>query len=123
MKNTLTKVLAIALWIGLSSCGASSAIVLNQNQNATQVHLTSNNYNILEQVSGSAETEYILLIGGMNRTQLYNTAYSEMIKQADLSSGSKALINIVTEDHIGGVPPFYVKRTITVGAHVIEFVR
>lgn len=56
----------------------------------------------------------------MNKKQLYENAYSDMVKKADLT-GSRALINIVTEEHVGGVPPFYYTRTVTVSAHVIEF--
>ncbi|MEO9871428.1 MAG: DUF6567 family protein [Ekhidna sp.] len=43
-----------------------------------------------------------------------------MVNKAELT-GSRALVNIMTEEHIGGVPPFYYKRTINVSAHVIEF--
>ena len=113
--------MAIVLLLFLSSCGINNAVILNQNQNATQVHLTTNNYKVVEKVTGSAEIEYILLIGGMNYKQLYANAYADMVNKTNLMSGSRALINIVTEDHIGGVPPFYFKRTITVSAHVIEF--
>ncbi len=123
MKRIFPPVLGIALLLLLNSCGINSAMMVHQNQNSTQVHLTSNNYRVVEKVSGSAEVEYILLIGGMNRTQLYKSAYADMVNKTDLTAGSKALINIVTEDHIGGVPPFYYKRTITVSAHVIEFTK
>ena len=106
-----------------NACGVNNALIANLNQNATQVHLSSNNYRVVESVSGSAEVKYILLIGGMDRSQLYENAYADMVSKADLTSGSKALINVVTEDHVAGVPPFYLKRTITVSAHVIEFKR
>lgn len=106
----------------LSSCGFNSALVLNNNQNSTQVQLSSNNYKVVDKVSGSAEVEYILMIGGLDKRQLYENAYSAMVTKANLA-GSKALINIVTEEHVGGVPPFYYKRTLTVSANVIEFTR
>jgi hypothetical protein len=104
-----------------SSCGVNSALILNQNQNSTQVHLSSNNYRIVDKVTGSAEVAYILLIGGADKSQLYENAYTEMANKANLLNSSKALINIVTEEHIGGLPPFYYKRTITISANVIEF--
>lgn len=107
----------------LSSCGMNSALILNHNQNNTQVNLSSNNYKIVDRVSGTAEVEYILMIGGLDKRQLYENAYSAMITKANLSGGSKAIINIVTEEHIGGVPPFYYKRTLTVSANVIEFIK
>ena len=77
----------------------------------------------MDTVSGSAEVEYILFVGGMKRSRLYENAYSDMMKKANLMSSSKALINIVSEDHLAGVPPFWFRRTITVSAHVIEFTK
>lgn len=115
--------MVMASLLFLNSCGVNNALVVNHNQNATNVQLSGKNYEVLEKVTGSAEVEYIFLIGGMNRTQLYNNAYADMVSKANLMQGSRALINIVMEDHAGGVPPFYVKRTITVSAHVIEFTK
>ncbi len=106
-----------------NSCGVNNALVANLNQNSTQVHLTTNNYKTVERITGSAEVDYVLFFGGKNRKQLYENAYADMVNNANLMADSKALINIVTEEHIGGVPPFYYTRTITVSAHVIEFVR
>jgi hypothetical protein len=65
---------------------------------------------------------YVLVFGGVRKKQLFNNAYANMMDNAELS-GSKALINIVTEEHVGGVPPFFFKRTVTVSANVIEFTR
>jgi hypothetical protein len=106
-----------------TSCGVNYALIENQNQNSTQVHLTTNNYTVVEQVTGSADVSYVLGIGGLNKTQLYANAYADMVSSANLKDGSRALINIVTEEQVGGVPPFYTKRVITVSAHVIEFNR
>ena len=114
---------AIAITLVSTSCGVSNAFVLNQNQNSTQVHLSTNNYQVVEKVRGSADVTYVLIFGGKNKKQLYANAYAQMMEQANLSSGSRALVNMVTEEHIGGVPPFYSKRTITVSAQVIEFTR
>jgi Family of unknown function (DUF6567) len=99
------------------------SVILNDNQNSTQVHLTSNNYKVVEKVSGTAEATYICLIGGLKQKQLYKNAYSAMMDKANLTNGSRAVINLVTEEHFGGVPPFYYKRTVTVSAHVIEFIK
>ena len=106
-----------------SSCGVGAAFVTNHNQNATEVHLSSNNFKVIDQVSGSSEVSYVLLIGGMERRQLYENAYSKMMKKANLLNGSKALINVMTEEHVNGFVPFFVRRTITVSAQVIEFTR
>lgn len=106
-----------------SSCGVNGALVLNQNQNATQVHMSSNNFKVVDKVSGTSSVKYICLIGGLRKKQLYENAYAEMMNKANLLNGSKAVVNVVTEEHVGGVPPFYLKRTITVSANVIEFTR
>lgn len=107
----------------LNSCGIGHAYVFNHNQNATEVHLRENNFKVIEQVSGISETSFVFAIGGMNKTQLYENAYSTMLKKANLLNGSKAIINVMTEEHFSGFYPFYVKRTITVSAQVIEFIR
>lgn len=107
----------------LSSCGIGAALVTNHNQNATEVHLSGNNFKVIDQVSGSSEVSYILAIGGMNKRQLYENAYSTMMKKANLLNGSKAIINVMTEEHISGFAPFFVRRTITVSAQVVEFTR
>jgi hypothetical protein len=107
----------------LSSCGIGTALVTNHNQNVTEVHLSGNNFKVIDQVSGSSETSYILAIGGMNKRQLYENAYSIMMKEANLLNGSKAIINVMTEEHFSGIAPFFVRRTITVSALVVEFTR
>lgn len=107
----------------LSSCGIGHALVTNHNQNATEVHLSGNNFKVIDQVSGSSEVTYVLAIGGMNKRQLYQNAYSAMMKNANLLNGSKAIINVMTEEHASGFAPFFVRRTITVSAQVIEFTR
>lgn len=107
----------------LSSCGIGTALVTNHNQNATEVHLSGNNFKVIDQISGSSEASYVLAIGGMNKKQLYENAYSTMMKKANLLNGSKAIINVMTEEHFSGFAPFFVRRTITVSAQVVEFTR
>ncbi|MGE0588282.1 MAG: DUF6567 family protein [Cyclobacteriaceae bacterium] len=115
---------ALLLLVALvSSCGIGTALVTNHNQNATEVHLSGNNFKVIDQVSGSSETSYVLAIGGMDKRQLYENAYSAMMKKANLLNGSKAIVNVMTEEHISGFAPFYVIRTITVSAQVVEFTR
>ena len=106
-----------------SSCGVNTALVTNHNQNATEVHLSGNNFKVIDQVSGSSELSYVLAIGGMNKRQLYENAYSTMMKKANLLNGSKAIINVMTEEHFSGFAPFFVRRTITVSAQVVEFTK
>ena len=107
----------------LTSCGFGTALVTNHNQNATEVHLGGNNFKVIDQVSGSSEASYVFAIGAMNKRQLYENAYSTMMKKANLLNGSKAIINVMTEEHFSGFAPFFVKRTITVSAQVVEFTR
>ncbi len=107
----------------LSSCGVNTALVTNHNQNATEVHLSGNNFKVIDQVSGSSELSYVLAIGGMNKRQIYENAYSTMMKKANLLNGSKAIINVITEEHFSGLAPFFVRRTITVSAQVVEFTK
>ena len=107
----------------ISSCGVNQSMVLNHNQNNTQVVLSENNYRIVDKVSGSASVCYVLMIGGLNKRQLFENAHSAMMAKANLQNASKALVNIVSEEHVGGVPPFFTKRTVTVSANVVEFTR
>ena len=107
----------------LSSCGVGAALVTNHNQNVTQVHLSGNNFKVIDQISGSSEVSYVFAIGGMSKRQLYENAYAAMLKKANLLNGSKALINVMTEEHFNGFAPFFVRRTITVSAQVVEFTR
>jgi hypothetical protein len=123
MKKLSISLVFVAGLLFFNSCGINHAYVFNHNQNATQVHLGSNNFKVLDKVSGTAEVSYVLIFGGVNRKELYKNAYSEMVNSANLVSGSKAFVNVLTEEHIGGVPPFYYTRTITVSANVIEFVK
>lgn len=123
MKKITHYSLLLLLTASLSSCGIGTALVVNHNQNATEVHLSGNNFRVVDQVSGSSEVSYVFAIGGMKKRQLYENAYSTMLKKANLLNGSKAIINVITEEHVSGFAPFFVKRTITVSAQVIEFTR
>lgn len=123
MKKIIIYPVLLLLTASISSCGIGTALVTNHNQNATEVHLSGNNFNVIDQVSGSSEASYVLAIGGMNKRQLYENAYSTMMKKANLLNSSKAIVNVMTEEHFSGFAPFYVRRTITVSAQVVEFTR
>jgi PBP1b-binding outer membrane lipoprotein LpoB len=113
----------LLLAVFISSCGVSTALISNHNQNATEVQLNGNNFKVVDQVSGSSELSYVFGIGGMDKRQLYENAYSDMMKKANLMNGSKAIVNVMTEEHISGFAPFFIRRTVTVSAHVVEFTR
>ncbi len=121
-KNFLYPLVLLSI-LFLSSCGIGAAIITNHNQNATHVQLNSNNFKVIDQVSGSSEASFVFAIGGQKKRQLYNNAYASMLKQANLLNGSKAIINVLSEEHFSGFAPFYIKRTITVSAQVIEFTK
>lgn len=121
MKQLSTYITAILFLFALNSCGVSNAFVVNSNQNSTQVQLSRANYKVIGKATGSADVSYVLIFGGAKKKQLFANAYAAMVSDANLTSGAKALTNIVTEEHVGGVPPFYYTRTITVSASVIEF--
>jgi hypothetical protein len=123
MKKIIISSVLLLLAASFSSCGIGHAFITNHNQNATEVHLSGNNFKVIDQVSGSSETSYVLAIGGINKRQLYENAYSMMLKKANLLNGSKAIINVMTEEHFSGFAPFFVRRTITVSAQVVEFTR
>jgi hypothetical protein len=107
----------------LNSCGVSNAIVLNANQNTTVVELGEANFRNVGKVSGQAEARYVFLIGGLKKRQLYNNAYAAMLDQAELTSGPRTVVNVVTEEHFRGFAPFYIKRVITVSGMVVEFTK
>lgn len=107
----------------LSSCGINSALQVNQNATVTNVTLSNANYRVLNTVKGQASQPYILCIGAMSKTSLYANAKADLMKNADLKGGARALVNIIAEEHAGGVPPFYILRTITYSADVIEFTK
>jgi hypothetical protein len=123
MKKTRIYLVLLLLAASLASCGINTAFVANHNQNATEVQLRENNFTVIDQVSGSSEATYVFAIGGMSKRQLYENAYSSMMKKANLLHGSKAIVNVMTEQHVSGFAPFYVRRTITVSAQVVEFTR
>ncbi len=123
MKKISTCIFLLSLAAFLSSCGIGTAFIVNHNQQATQVHLSNNNFKVVDQVSGSSEVSYIMAIGGVKKTQLYENAYAAMLKKANLLNSSKAVINVTTEEHVGGFAPLFVRRTITVSAQVVEFTK
>ncbi|MDP4220651.1 MAG: hypothetical protein Q8916_12185 [Bacteroidota bacterium] len=123
MKKIILVLLAALMTVSLVSCGANYAVTGNYNMNNTQVQLSTANFNVVDKVSGSAHVSYVLFIGGIGEHQLYENAYSAMMAKADLSKGSRAIGNVVTEEQVEGFIPFYWTRTITVSANVIEFTK
>lgn len=121
--KTLFIALALGAIVILSSCGVNYAAIANHNLNNTQVQLSSNNFKVVDKVTGTAYVQYIVFIGGLKKQQLYEKAYSDMLAKANLLNSSKALVNILTEEHYMFITPYYIRRTLTVSANVIEFTR
>lgn len=121
MKQTIKLSMALLLILGLSSCGVNRSWVLNHNQNTTQVHLGQDNFKVVGQVQGQSEVSYVLIFGGPQKKRLYESAYADMLEKAELSSGPRTVTHVLTEEQLGGVPPFFYKRTVNVSATVIEF--
>jgi|GEM_PF-7012642 len=74
MKTILTLGAAITLAIALNSCGINYTTIGNYNLNDTQVQLSTNNFRVVDTLSGSASVSYIFLIGGLSEHQLYQNA-------------------------------------------------
>ncbi len=54
---------------------------------------------------------------------MYERVHATMLDKAELGAGPRAMVEIVTEEPIGGSFPFYTRRTLTVSGQVIEFTR
>lgn len=122
-KKTIAALVVSAFTLIFSSCGTNYALIANHNLSNTQVQLGSNNFKVIGKVSGSSETSYVFFCGGNKKRQMYENAYAKMTESANLTNSSKAIINVVTEEFLGGAPPFYMKRTITVSGYVVEFTK
>lgn len=121
MKTTFKIITGLFLVSALSSCGYNHTSVLNHNLNNTQIELSQDNFKVHGQVKGSAEVNYVLIFGGRKKQELYNAAFNEMLEKANIEGKAKVLTNIITEQHVGGYPPFFYTRTLTVKANVVEF--
>lgn len=122
MKNITTKLFALIVIAVLgTSCGVSSALQLNQHASVTNVTLSEANFKVVGRAKGIATQEYILMIGGIDKAGLYANAKADLMNNANLTGTSKALVNITAEEHTSGVPPFYIKRSVTYSADVVEF--
>lgn len=116
MKKALLLIVAVCSLV-LTSCSFSSNLTLNHNNNNTSVILQENNYMVVKDVTGTATANYIFGIGGT--MELYNNAYADMVRQANLRDG-QALINIRVEE--GNAVKFFItQKRVTYSATVIQF--
>lgn len=92
MKKLLSFLVASICLMAMTSCGISSQMTINENQNQTQVVLSQNNYEVIGSVSASQSASYVLGIGGLSKKALESNAMAEMYENAHLT-GSQAIVN------------------------------
>jgi len=110
-----------AVLVFVSGCGVHNALVTNTNNNVTNVELSSDNYRVIQKVSGEATATYVLGIGGLSKKTLVENAKSKMFQEADMEGKARAIVNIVTETYYKTFLGFYTERTVTVSGYVVEF--
>ena len=93
MRKILFPSLIATAIISLSSCAISNEMAYNQNQLQTSVVLNQANYKIIGTATGECKQCYVLGIGGLSKKSLKASAIGEMMKNANLQDGSKAIIN------------------------------
>jgi len=104
------------------SCGFHAQLVSNHNLSQTQVLLQNGDFRVVGKAMGEASATYILGIGGLSQKAVYNNAIADMFNNANLS-GSQTIVHINVHQHIGGVPPFYVKARYLASGTIIEFIK
>jgi len=127
ISNFKNFILGSFVLIFISGCGLGPYSSMNHSTN-TQVVLSKANFKVINTVSGSATARYVLGIGP-SESKLIARAKQKLMKKANLSAGgnkSRALINITVDETFRYVIfpyiPWYVSKTLTVTADVIEFI-
>jgi hypothetical protein len=118
MKRLLFAAVAACL---LAGCGVTTTINGNINNATTNVDLSKKNFKVIERVRGTASNYYVIGMGGLIDRSLTENAKAEMMSNAKLSDGSKAVAFITTDTHTSLVLPIFMQKTITVSGYVIEF--
>jgi hypothetical protein len=114
-------IIICSLAFSLSSCGLNMGFLSDKNRTVTHVELNKGNYKVIDRVSGTSSATYYLGVGGMKNQALLDIAMTDLLSKANLTGGSKALVNQTVDVHKGGVPFIYSKITVKITAHVIEF--
>ena len=86
----------------------------------TDVQLSQANYTVLKTVSGSAEADYFFNMGP-NKQDLYAQAKRDMISQADLIGGSRAIITVPPDTQETFFGFIWTQKKVYVSGEVIEF--
>lgn len=104
--------LAVAMFTG---CGVMNSMTANSNVSETSVQLTTNNYRVVKQVSGSAKDSYVF----GSKPALAKNSYAAMVANADLKD-NQAIINVSTVESIKSYVVYGKREMVTTGV-VIEF--
>jgi hypothetical protein len=112
--------LLIGMMFLLSSCAVHNGLTANLNNNTTQVVLSKQNYKIIQSVKGSSQATFVFGIGGLSRKAMISEARSNMLAQADIVGGSRAIIHETVEIQHSFFP-FVRTYLVTVSGFVIEF--
>ena len=109
-------VCAVAMFTG---CGMMNHLTTNANVSETSVQLTTNNYRVVKQVSGTATETYVFGIGALSKNALAKNSYANMVANAELKD-NQAIINITTTENTKNIL-VYTEREVTTTGIVIEF--
>ena len=120
MKNFIKIFVLLFLLANLSSCGVNNHLALNQNLSQTQVHIHNEQFRVLGEATGVAQSTYIIGIGGLSKKAIMNNAVVDMYRQAKLR-GPQTIVNINVHSHVGGVFPFYYRVTYVATGQIVEF--
>ena len=103
-----------------SSCGISRQNTSNTNLTQTEVQLTKKNFKVVGTVSGYSTQKYWFGIGGMSKQSMYETAISDMYKNANLT-GSQTIIN-TNVSHKNKMILIYTEAKAVATGTIIEFI-
>lgn len=107
----------LCFFVLLTSCGVTTGYM--GHNVTTNVNLEKNNFKVVKTVSGSADGHSFIGIA-LNQKNLFERAKREMINNAELIGGSKAIINVTTDVNAKWFL-IWGRKTITLSGEVIEF--
>ena len=120
MMRRLTFIVFIGIALFVSSCAVNNGLTYNNNNHNTEVVLSENNYQVIDRVKGQSQAMYIFGIGGLSKDGIVAEARADMLSEAGIVGGSKAIINETVEVKYTFFP-IVRKYTVTVSGHVVEF--
>lgn len=119
MKRLKFLLIALVSLFLLSSCGLTTNLTHNVNENQTSVVLSQANFHVVKTVSTKVSSTYFFGIGGLSKKALKNNAVAELTSKAKLT-GSQALINVTVKSSVKTVL-IWNQITYYAEATVIEF--